>query len=65
MTLTSSLRDRVAGPVVAPGEAEYEDAWRVCNFMIDKHPAVIAEHQSTVVARGIEWSPALVAVSGG
>jgi FAD binding domain/Berberine and berberine like len=41
MTLTSSLRDRVAGPVIAPGDTEYEDSRRVYNFMIDKHPAAI------------------------
>jgi hypothetical protein len=41
MTLTTSLRERVTGPVVVPGDPDYEDARHVYNFMIDKHPAAI------------------------
>ncbi len=41
MTFISTLRDRLAGAVIVPGDAEYEDARRVYNFMIDKHPAAI------------------------
>ena len=37
----SELRDHVRGEVVAPGEADYEDARLVHNGMIDKHPAVV------------------------
>src|SRR5215469_9637587 len=41
MTLTTSLREQVTGPVVVPGDHDYEDARHVYNFMIDKHPAAI------------------------
>lgn len=77
MTLTSSLRDRVFGPVVAPKEAEYEDARRFYNFVIDKHPAVIvrctgARDVQAVVAHGLscrsttsaEHQPATVVAHG-
>jgi len=37
----SELRDHVRGEVVAPGDADYEDARLVHNGMIDKHPAVV------------------------
>ena len=47
MPPTPSRRDRVAGPVIAPGETEYEDARRVYNFMIDRHPAAIVRCTST------------------
>jgi hypothetical protein len=34
----SELRDHVRGEVVAPGDADYEDARLVHNGMIDKRP---------------------------
>ena len=41
MTTLTSLSDRLAGPMVLPGDPDFEDARRVHNFMIDKHPAAI------------------------
>jgi FAD/FMN-containing dehydrogenase len=41
MTSVSSLTNRVVGSVVLPGDPDFEDARRVHNFMIDKHPRAI------------------------
>jgi FAD/FMN-containing dehydrogenase len=38
----AELADLIAGDVVAPGDAGYDDARRVWNGMIDKHPLAIA-----------------------
>ncbi len=40
-TTIEQLRTRVTGRVVQPGDDSYEDARRVYNFMIDRHPRVI------------------------
>jgi FAD/FMN-containing dehydrogenase len=40
--LAAALAERLSGAVVAPGQAGYEDARRVWNGMIDKHPTLIA-----------------------
>ncbi|HSP79861.1 MAG TPA: FAD-binding oxidoreductase [Myxococcaceae bacterium] len=63
-----ALRARLRGPLIQPGDPEYDTARRVYNAMIDKHPALIArcfdvadvlaavdfarEHRVTVAIRG-------------
>lgn len=41
-----TLRHSLAGPVLEPGGTAYEEARRVFNAAIDKHPAVIAQCES-------------------
>lgn len=42
-----TLRDRLRGEVILPGEPAYEQARRVSNGSIDRHPAVIARCADT------------------
>ena len=64
----AALRGQLRGELIRPGDANYDDARRVYNAMIDKHPALIArctdvadvisavnfgrENQLTVAVRG-------------
>jgi hypothetical protein len=41
MSAIDALRTDVKGEVIAPGDAEYEEARKVYNGMIDKHPAAV------------------------
>jgi hypothetical protein len=41
MTAIDALRTRVSGEVIVPGDAAYEEARKVYNGMIDKHPAAV------------------------
>jgi len=41
MSVIDALRTRVEGEVVAPADGEYEEARKVYNGMIDKHPAAV------------------------
>ncbi len=41
MSAVDALRNQVNGEVIAPGDAAYEEARRVYNGSIDKHPAAV------------------------
>jgi hypothetical protein len=53
MTSMIPLTDHMTGQVVAPGDPGYEDASRVHNFMIDRHPAVIVRCADTCDVRAV------------
>jgi FAD/FMN-containing dehydrogenase len=42
-----ALRERFSGELIVPGQPEYDEARRVFNGMIDRHPALIARCAST------------------
>src|SRR5262245_1150401 len=42
-----ALRTQVTGAVIAPGDAEYEQARLVYNGMIDRHPAAVVRCNGT------------------
>jgi FAD/FMN-containing dehydrogenase len=67
--LLDRLRRDFRGPIMAPGDAEYDRARRVYNGMIDKHPAAIVRCRSaTDVALAVRAgvaAGALIAVRGG
>src|ERR1700742_5175212 len=41
MASITVLRERVDGAVIMPDDPDYDEARRVYNFMIDKHPAAV------------------------
>jgi len=43
----AQLRGRFSGHVLEPGDPSYEEARRIHNGMVDKHPALIARCQNT------------------
>jgi FAD/FMN-containing dehydrogenase len=53
MTSMTSLPGHITGQIVTPGDADYEDARRVHNFMIDRHPAVIVRCADTRDVRAV------------
>ena len=63
------LRAAIAGEVITPGDADYEEARRVWNGMIDCHPALIVRCASTDdVATAVNFGrdhDLLVSVRGG
>ena len=42
LAAVEQLRTGLRGPLIQPGDPDYEPARRVYNGMIDKHPALIA-----------------------
>ena len=66
---TTALRDRMAGQVVTPDDAGYDEARAIYNGMIDRRPAVIARCRSVDDVRAaLEYgrrSGLAIAVRGG
>src|SRR3954451_16905088 len=46
-SMVEALRSQVRGEVVAPGDASYDEARKVFNGMIDKHPAAVVRCTGT------------------
>jgi FAD/FMN-containing dehydrogenase len=65
----ASFRTAVTGQVIVPGDAAYDDARRVWNGMIDKHPALVvraADDDDVAQALALARSTRLpIAVRGG
>jgi FAD/FMN-containing dehydrogenase len=64
-----ALRGSVTGPIVTPGDPGYDDARRVYNYMIDRHPAAVvscrtADDVAAVVRQAAQTGTEL-AVRGG
>jgi len=64
-----ALRGSVTGQVVTPGDPGYDEARKVYNFMIDRHPAAVVlcrttDDVTTVVREAAETGTEL-AVRGG
>ena len=69
-TARAALRRRVQGTVIAPGDPAYDQARRVWNGLIDKHPALIlrCQHVADVqagIAFAREWQLPLAVRGGG
>ena len=65
----ADLRARLRGPLLVPGQEGYEQARRIWNHMIDRHPAMIARCAGAAdVAAAVEFArehELLLAVRGG
>ena len=42
-TKINALKKTIQGKVVLPGDTDYDDARKIYNAMIDKHPAIIIQ----------------------
>jgi FAD/FMN-containing dehydrogenase len=67
--MIDALRSRVSGSVITPGDQGYDEARKVYNFMIDRHPAAVvrctrAADVAAVVRHAAETGTEL-AVRGG
>jgi FAD/FMN-containing dehydrogenase len=64
-----ALKDSLEGEVLVPGNAAYDDARKIWNAMIDKHPAIIARcTSSSDVVHAVNFArdnDLLLAVRGG
>ena len=64
-----ALRARVSGPVIAPGDPGYDEARKVYNFMIDRHPAAVVRCRNAddvvAVVRQAAQDGSELAVRGG
>lgn len=49
----NSLRETFRGPLLRPGDAEYDDARTVWNAMIDRKPGIVAQCTSTDDVRAV------------
>lgn len=57
MTAIQSLASKMQGPVVTPGDPDYDDARALYNAMIDRHPAAIARcHSDADVIASVEFA---------
>ena len=68
-TMVEELKGTVKGKVLVPGDDAYEDARKIWNAMIDKHPALIVRCAATSdVVRAVNFAKdngLLLAVRGG
>lgn len=56
-TRIQTLREKIRGSVILPGEQEYDHARQIWNGMIDRHPAIILQcRNNTDVVEGVNFA---------